>query len=83
MKYLIVLLVVVVGLWLVWGRRGRRVDAPSASHKGKPKKAAASAAAQNMVACAHCDVHLPEADAVKDAAQRPFCSEAHRLAGPR
>ncbi len=36
-----------------------------------------------MLACAHCGVHLPQADARLDAAGRPYCSDAHRLLGPR
>jgi uncharacterized protein len=36
-----------------------------------------------MLACAHCGVHLPSADALRDAAGRAYCSDAHRLAGPR
>jgi uncharacterized protein len=36
-----------------------------------------------MHACAHCGVHLPHADMQADNSGRLFCSEAHRLAGPR
>jgi hypothetical protein len=28
-------------------------------------------------------VHLPSADALRDAAGHAYCSDAHRLAGPR
>jgi uncharacterized protein len=77
MKYLLVLLVVVVGAWLLLGRRrGERPPpaGPRQARTGKP---------QAMLACAHCGVHLPQAEALMDAGGRPFCSEAHRLAGPR
>jgi uncharacterized protein len=42
-----------------------------------------SAEPQTMVRCAHCGVHLPQADALLDDAQRSYCSAAHRGAGPR
>jgi uncharacterized protein len=35
-----------------------------------------------MVACAHCGVHLPVNEAVKDG-ELHFCGEPHRLLGPR
>jgi uncharacterized protein len=78
MKYLLVLLVVLAGAWLLLGRR--RGGPPPAAPSSKKK---AAGAPQAMLACAHCGVHLPEADALRDAAGRPFCTEAHRLAGPR
>ncbi len=85
MKYLILLLVIAVVAWLTIGRRRR----PSEGSKPGPKPAAPAAekpappAPQAMLACVHCGIHLPQSDAVQDAAGRPFCSEAHRLAGPR
>jgi uncharacterized protein len=35
------------------------------------------------VRCAHCGVHLPESEAVTSAQGLPYCSGAHREAGPR
>jgi uncharacterized protein len=35
-----------------------------------------------MLQCSHCGLHLPHGDALHDA-RGVFCSEAHRLAGPR
>lgn len=76
MKYLLVLVVVVGGLWLLL--RKREVDRPAAprtpSTKGLPAE---------MVACAHCDLRLPRVEAVFDGEGRPFCDVAHRFAGPR
>jgi uncharacterized protein len=76
-KYLLVLLVVVVGLWLLLRGRGDAPRPPDGRRRGKPP------AAEQVVACVHCGLHLPRADAVVDAAGRPYCSDAHRLAGPR
>jgi uncharacterized protein len=81
MKYLLVLLVVIVGAWLLMGRR-RGDGAPPQGPAAKGGKAGTKKP-QEMLACAHCGVHLPQAEAVMDAGGRPFCSEAHRLAGPR
>jgi len=75
MKYLLVIAVVGFVLWLMFGR-GRRVGkAPPQSNK--------PAQPVVMIACAHCGVHLPQTDAVQDAAGRPYCGDAHRIAGPR
>jgi uncharacterized protein len=73
MKYLLVLVVVAVLLWLMFGRR---------RGSGGTRKPAAPPAPAAMIACAHCGVHLPRSDAVGSGAQW-FCSEAHRIAGPR
>jgi uncharacterized protein len=74
-KFLVVLLVVGVGLWLLFGRAARR----GSVGKGRPPRPAVDAEA--MVACAHCGVHLPRGDAVADGSLM-YCSEAHRIAGP-
>jgi uncharacterized protein len=82
MKFVVLLLVLVGAFaWLAVSRRRRppgRTDEPlrrSGSDGGTTP--------QVMVSCAHCGVHLPQADALFDAAGRPYCGEAHRLAGPR
>lgn len=77
MKFVLVLLVVGLGLYLLFGR-GRKPDRAQ-----EPTRPAAPAAPSPMLACAHCGVHLPGDDAVMDAAGRPYCGDAHRLAGPR
>ena len=42
----------------------------------------AKPAAEPMVRCAHCGVHLPLSEAVADGTN-VYCSDPHRLAGPR
>lgn len=79
MKYLLVLVVIAIGLWMLNKRlRGpaRRPPPPGARPPQPPQAPAA------MVACAHCGLHLPAADAVPDGG-RLYCSEAHRRLGPR
>lgn len=75
MKFLLLIAVVGIALWFLRSKSRGRGDA-----SGQRKN---PGGAQPMLACAHCGVHLPLADAVKDADDRPYCSEAHRLAGPR
>lgn len=74
MKYLLVLLVVGGGLWWLLGRGpGRRARDGRPADAGKPVE---------MVACAHCGVHLPRLDALA-VDDLFFCSEPHRKSGPR
>ena len=76
MKYLLVVCVVAVVLWLMLRlRKAQRSAVRSAS----PSQ---GAQAQPMVQCQHCGVHLPRGEALVDA-RGTFCSQAHRLAGPR
>lgn len=80
------LLLAALVLWLLYSPgvrkllRGLRADAP-ATPPGKTASEAADPIA--MVPCAHCGVHLPRLDALTNDAGQPFCSEAHRRAGPR
>ncbi|WP_440109871.1 PP0621 family protein [Acidovorax sp. BL-A-41-H1] len=73
MKYLVLLAVLVVafGIW----RSRRRAEAVSSSEARRPL-----ALPQDMVACAHCGVHVPQADAVV-LAGHTFCSAEHRDRG--
>lgn len=84
MKYLLVLLVVGVGIWMLSARfrkgRAPRADLPAAAEANK--SAAHQQGPSQMVACAHCGVHLPADEAVHEA-HSAFCSDAHRRAGPR
>lgn len=74
MKYLIVILVIVVAAWML--TRSRRTGR-SAAEKGS-----AGATPLAMVQCKYCGVHLPRAEVVVGD-HGTFCSEEHRLAGPR
>ena len=86
MKWLLLAVVVVAVLWwLGRGRRGpRAVHRPSDEARGAQAPAAKTAVPEPMVACAHCGVFLPQADALGGSAPgQPFCSEPHSPAGPR
>lgn len=78
-KLLILLAVVVLAVLLLSKARGRTRKPPQDGAKG----AAPADEPPKMVACAHCGVHLPQPDALIDAAGRHYCGEPHRLAGPR
>ena len=75
MKYLLVLLVIVVavGIW----RNKRRAELAERKAAGT-RPAPALKQPQNMVACAHCGLHLPQADAVTDGTSQYYCSAEHR-----
>ena len=75
MKYLLVVCVVVVVLWLML--RPRKLQPPATRSAARPQ----DPQAQAMVQCLHCGVHLPRGEALVDA-RGAFCSRAHRLAGP-
>lgn len=77
MKYLIVLLVVVAVGWWLASRRPKAV-----ARRQQQKQQRQQAKPQAMLSCTHCGVHLPASEAVVDGSGS-YCSEAHRLAGPR
>jgi uncharacterized protein len=78
MKYLVLLLVLVIAVGAMWlgRRRGEARPAPR-----RPAEKPAELA--QFVACAHCGLHLPQAEAHADAAGRPFCGPEHLRLGPR
>jgi uncharacterized protein len=79
MKYLLVLIVIAIGLWMLNKRlRGGSLPKPPTPGRGARKPEAPAA----MLECAHCGLHLPAADAVRDG-EHVYCGEAHRLLGPR
>jgi uncharacterized protein len=85
MKYLLVLAVLWVAIWL-W-RKNRREEMREAEREQKAARAqrppAAPAAPQAMLRCAHCGVHLPASDAIAGPGETVYCSAAHRQAAAR
>lgn len=79
MKYLLVLAVILVAIWL-W-RKGRREEMQSRTPP--PPAPGGIAPPQAMLRCAHCGLHLPAADAVRGADGTVYCSAAHRQAAER
>ena len=71
MKYLVLLLIVVAGIW--WIRQQRKPDHRT---KGDSQNNPPSGT-QTMVPCAHCGTHVPEGDAIHGR-QGVYCSEPHR-----
>ncbi len=81
MKYLLVLLVIVVavGIWRNNRRRAEEVQRPAQQRDNRLQPP------QDMVACAHCGLHLPRSDAlVLGGPARPayYCCAEHRAQGP-
>jgi uncharacterized protein len=70
----VVLLLVLVGVILWWV--GARVPPRHTTHSARAREPEA------FTRCAHCGVHLPHAEALVER-DLSYCSEAHRLAGPR
>ena len=67
----VVLILLLVGL-IVWALGTRSRTRRRSEQVPRP---------QEFARCAHCGVHLPINEAVRDG-DRAYCSEAHRLAGP-
>lgn len=84
MKYLLVLLVIVVafGIW----RNKRRAEVAERKATA-PMPTPTLQQPQNMVECAHCGLHLPQADAVTHTTtgrnSLHYCSAEHRRLGPQ
>lgn len=71
---------VVLGAVVVWWLFGRtrRIAPKDGTGAGR----GAAGGAEEMVACAHCGVHLPRTDAVSDD-RNLYCGDEHRRLGPR
>ncbi len=65
MKYLVLLLLVLAGVW--WIRQQRKPD-QSPTKQSDP---------QVMVPCVHCGTHVPKDDAIQGS-HGLYCSAAHR-----
>ncbi|MFZ5520183.1 MAG: PP0621 family protein [Pseudomonadota bacterium] len=81
LKWIGVILLVAGVLWLL-RRSGQHPAAqsptPPQALRGQP--AARRSGPQTVVACTHCDLHLPVDEAFMGPDGRPYCSEAHRIA---
>ena len=73
-RLVVLILLVVAAVWLV--RRALRSPAPRQGMGQKP------ASADELVACAHCGMHLPRAEA-RPGAGGLYCSEEHARLGKR
>ena len=67
----ILVLVVLVMIAMIWLRTKLRGSA------AKPPPRDRTPAAQKMLACAHCGVHLPATEAAFDVEGRSYCCGAH------
>jgi uncharacterized protein len=73
MKFFLFLVAVFVLFWLLRGALNRR-GGGAAARRAPPSKAP-----QEMIACAHCGVHLPRDEALPGRGG-VFCGDAHRTA---
>jgi uncharacterized protein len=72
-KYLLLAAFVYVAfIWLQRAAAGAR----------KSARSGAPGAQEKMVTCAHCGVHLPQSESVSEGS-RIFCTDEHRIAGPK
>jgi uncharacterized protein len=71
------ILLLFLGLLAYLAFKGFRRSASS-----RPGPGNEAPAAERMVSCARCGVHLPESEAVAGDGARLFCSEEHRRLGP-
>jgi uncharacterized protein len=71
-RFILLVIALFVLVWLVRSALGKRQG-------GRPATPPARA---ELVRCAHCGTHVPEADA-RSAGGRRYCSEEHLRLGPR
>lgn len=64
------LVIILIGVWLVIQIIKRALSSRSRPTHRKP-------AISNMVACAHCGVHVPESLAIREG-NKTYCCEEHR-----
>jgi uncharacterized protein len=74
LKVILLVLALLLVYWFFWGQRKR--DAVD-----KPPEGNTPVSPEQMVICAHCQLHVPESECVK-AAGRHYCCEEHRKLGP-
>lgn len=88
-KFLLLVLLIVAVLWGPLSRLRKPARRPSPQDAAPPGAASAdntpATAAQDMVPCAHCRVHLPRGDALpgpEHGRGLVFCCAEHRRLGP-
>ncbi|RYF65603.1 MAG: hypothetical protein EOO29_40225 [Comamonadaceae bacterium] len=81
MKYVVLLIVllVVIGIWR--NRRDSDGNSDTTSRPQKPSPRTPLAGPQDIVACAHCGMHIPQAEALMLGTQT-YCCPEHRQQGP-
>jgi uncharacterized protein len=86
---LLLLFAALAAVW--WVLRPRPKAPPRAAPPPAPSTAGGRSGTSNptaaleleaMVDCAHCGLHLPASEALRDEAARAYCSPEHRRAGP-
>ena len=73
------LLWAILGFLAWWILRPRKAAPPNGAAQAR---GSAGGAPEAMVDCAHCGLHFPGSEAIRDGARR-YCCTAHRDAGPR
>jgi uncharacterized protein len=71
-KYLVLIAVIAVILWMVTGK----ARAAARRERAQAERDAAERPIEDMVRCAHCGVFLPRAESVEARGAR-FCSREH------
>lgn len=74
-----------LGLWLLiaavallWFNHAKKQRMKSRKAHAAQTAASTDADAEQILACAHCGLHVPASDALVDTAGAHFCCEAHR-----
>ncbi|NML25434.1 PP0621 family protein [Zoogloea dura] len=88
MRNLLLFVLFLIGVFYV--RRALQRGAGGEGQGGRPASGGAPAdtperagpAIEQMVACAHCGLHVPESEGLKSGGQF-YCSDEHRRLGPR
>ena len=75
---ILIWLALLLAAW--WFLRTRSKAPPIRTDAAAPP---AIAPAEVIVDCAHCGLHLPASEALRDDAGRAYCCRDHRSSGPR
>ena len=80
MRNLLIFILVLVAIW--WIRRLINRSGDSSAPRDEGVRRRDRDEAEHMVGCAHCGVHVPESESVRDG-NAFYCSEEHRRLGAR